>query len=262
MDHAVFYTLKGWLWKFASTGRPLPTRKNAEHFTFRRFNRRISPDEYRRAVQETLVRLAESLPQTSRLGFHGSNQGYNMAKNLTLPPGIGSYVHVLAPKADLKGNMKYSISILIPKSRDKELEPLRAAAIEVATTKWGTKGPAMLAAARNPLIIDGDKIVDGDGKPDASTKGMWVIRSRADRKPGIVGPNPKEEMFFDDQNCYSGCIFRITGGLFAYEAEGNRGVSFGLNNVQVCRTGTRLDGRKAAADDFTEWKDPAADPMG
>jgi hypothetical protein len=184
-----------------------------------------------------------------------------MAKAIQLPPGIGSYVNVLEPKADLKGKMKYSISILIPKSRDAELAPLRAAALEVAKAKWGEKGAAMLAAARNPLIIDGDKIVDGDGKPDASTKGMWVIRSRTDRKPGVVGPNPKEEMFFDDQNCFSGCWFRISGGLFAYEAEGNKGVSLGLNNVQVLKLGTRLDGRKAAADEFTEYKDEAADPL-
>ena len=66
-----------------------------------------------------------------------------MAKSIILPPGIGSYVTILKPKADLKGQLKYSISILIPKSRDKELDPLRAAALEVATAKWGAKGAAI-----------------------------------------------------------------------------------------------------------------------
>jgi hypothetical protein len=182
-----------------------------------------------------------------------------MAKSIILPAGIGSYVTVLKPKADKKGNLKYSISILIPKSRDKELEPLRAAAIEVATGEWGAKGAAIFANQMYPLIRDGDK-PNTEGVVDPNTKGCWVIRSRSDRKPGIVGPNPKEEMFFDEANCFSGCWFRISGGLFAYEAEGNKGVSLGLNNVQVLKQGTRLDGRKAAADEFPAYTEDA-DPL-
>lgn len=182
-----------------------------------------------------------------------------MAKNFTLPVGIGSYVTVLKPKADKKGNLKYSISILIPKSREKELEPLKAAALAVATEKWGAKGAAIFQNQQYPLIRDGDK-PNAEGEVDSNAKGCWVIRSRSDRKPGIVGPNPKEEVFFDEENCYSGCWFRVQGGLFAYEAEGNKGVSIGLNNVQVCRQGTRIDGRQSAADAFPEYKDDA-DPL-
>jgi hypothetical protein len=183
-----------------------------------------------------------------------------MAKNIILPPGVGSYVTVLAPKPNQKGQLKYSISILIPKSREKELEPLKAAALEVAAQKWGQKGASVFANARYPLIIDGDK-PNADGEVDANAKGHFVIRAKTDRKPGIVGADPKVEMFFDDQNCFSGCWFRISGGLFAYEQEGNKGVSLGLNNVQVLKLGTRLDGRKAASDEFTEYKDEAADPL-
>jgi hypothetical protein len=37
---------------------------------------------------------------------------------------------------------------------------------------------------------------------------------------------------------------------FAYDTNGNKGVSFGLNNIQKLGEGQRLDGRKAATDEF------------
>ena len=43
------------------------------------------------------------------------------------------------------------------------------------------------------------------------------------------------------------------------EQTGNRGISFGLNNVQICRTdGKRLDGRRPADQDFPDYDDPNA----
>ena len=44
---------------------------------------------------------------------------------------------------------------------------------------------------------------------------------------------------------------RASFTAFAYDNNGNVGVSFGLNNVQKLREGTRLDNRVAATDEFT-----------
>lgn len=171
--------------------------------------------------------------------------------------GIGSYVTVLSPKPDQKGKLKYSVTILIPKSRGAELEALRAEAVRVAKEKWGAKGEAILAAAKNKMIQDGDTYVPLSGEPDPSYKGNWFIRMRTDRKPQVIDAK-KNEVFTDD-DVYSGCLLRVSGNVFAYEAEGNRGVSFGLNNVQVLEKRARLDGRKAATDEFTEYNpDPLA----
>ncbi len=183
-----------------------------------------------------------------------------MAKSMILPPGTGSYVTVLEPRADQSGKMKFSISLLIAKSRSAELEPLRKAALEVAVAKWGPKGAAILANAKYPLIKDGDKKVDDEGHVDPIYKGMLVISSRSDRKPGVVDAN--RQPVYSDEDVYSGCLVRISGGLFAYDYQGNKGVSFGLNNVQVLRKGQRLDGRKAAEDEFTEWKDEGGEVVG
>lgn len=173
--------------------------------------------------------------------------------------GIGSYVTLLEARPDQKGKLKYSVTILVPKSRGKELDPLRAEALEVAKAKWGAKGEAILAGAKNKMIQDGDNYIPQNGEPDPSYKGNWFIRMRSDRKPQIV--DAKKQPIFTDEDVYSGCLLRVSGNVFAYEREGNRGVSFGLNNVQVLEKRQRLDGRKAAEDEFTEWVNPEADPL-
>lgn len=173
--------------------------------------------------------------------------------------GVGSYVTVLEPKPDQKGKLKYSVTILIPKSRGKELDPLRAEAIRVAKEKWGAKGEAILASAKNKMIQDGDTYVPQDGgEPDPSYKNNWFIRMRTDRKPQVI--DGKKNPIFTDDDCYSGCLLRVSGNAFAYEREGNRGVSFGLNNVQVLEKRARLDGRKSAEDEFQEYTPPEVDP--
>ena len=46
--------------------------------------------------------------------------------------------------------------------------------------------------------------------------------------------------------------------VFAYDKAGNRGISFGLNNVQKLGDGERLDGRLKAEDDFDPIEDKPA----
>jgi hypothetical protein len=182
-----------------------------------------------------------------------------MSKTLILPPGIGSYVTVLEPKPNQQGKMLYSLTVLIPKSRAAELGPLKAAALEVAQEKWGAKADAILKAAKYPVIKDGDLKVDDEGKVDPVYAGKWYFSAKSDKKPRVLDAQ-KAELFTDD-DVYSGCFLRISGNVYAYEYQGNKGVSIGLNNVQVLKKGDRLDGRKAAEDEFTEWKDEAADPL-
>lgn len=183
-----------------------------------------------------------------------------MAKNIILPPGIASYATLLEPRPDQMGKLKYSVSVLISKARAGELEPLRKAALEVATGKWGNKGKTILENQKYPLIKDGDKVIDEDtGKPKSGYAGMFVVSLRSDRKPQIIDAQ-KNEVFTDD-DVYSGCMIRVSGGVFAYEVQGNKGVSVGLNNVQVLKKLARIDGRKSAVDEFEEYKDEEVDPL-
>ena len=54
----------------------------------------------------------------------------------------------------------------------------------------------------------------------------------------------------DKSEIYPGVRARLSLSCFAYEASGNRGVSFGLNNVQKAGDAPRIDGSKSASEEF------------
>jgi hypothetical protein len=77
-----------------------------------------------------------------------------------------------------------------------------------------------------------------------------AIRLKSKFKPQIVDADGQTYLT-DDDGFYSGCIARATYVATAYDQEGNRGVSFQLNNLQKTGMGKRFAGaRKAAADEF------------
>ena len=66
-------------------------------------------------------------------------------------------------------------------------------------------------------------------------------------------------MITDPDEVYCGCKVRATLSVFAYDKAGNRGISFGLNNVQKLGDGERLDGRLRAEDDFEALENNASE---
>jgi hypothetical protein len=63
----------------------------------------------------------------------------------------------------------------------------------------------------------------------------------------------------DSSEVYSGCYARVSINAFAYNTNGNRGISFGLNHVQKTRDGDFLGGRTRAEDDFEALEDADSD---
>jgi len=179
------------------------------------------------------------------------SNGTKLVETLVTPAGIGSYVAVLEPKPDPTGKLKYSLALLIPKSRTKELDPLRKAIQAVAVAKWGPKATAILQTSKYPALRDGDLKVDEEGKVDPIYKGHFYMSIRSDRKPQVI--DGAKQPVFTDEDVYSGCLLRCSIAVFPYEQSGNKGIGLGLNNVQVLEKRTRLDGRRAAEDEFTEW---------
>lgn len=69
--------------------------------------------------------------------------------------------------------------------------------------------------------------------------------SKADQKPGVV--NLAGEEIVVPADVFSGQLARFTVRPFAYDSNGNRGVSFGLEHVQIVKADMpRLDGRQSA----------------
>ena len=174
-------------------------------------------------------------------------------KGLVTPEAILSYPNLFTPVAVNQGDEpKYSVSLIFTEEvqQTEEYAALKAAAIAVAREKWGDKMPAMLKAGklRMPFRDDGEE----KGYPENST----FIGARSKNAPGIVAWNL--ETITDEKEMYPGAIVRGHISAFTYDVNGNRGVSFGLDNVQKLRDGERLDGRIAAKNAFTAAEPPAA----
>jgi hypothetical protein len=58
-----------------------------------------------------------------------------------------------------------------------------------------------------------------------------------------IGPDRKDEF-------YAGCFARATIRAFAYDKNGNKGVSFALQNVQKLKNGEPFGSKRKAEDDF------------
>jgi hypothetical protein len=163
----------------------------------------------------------------------------------------GSYVNVFRPRLnDLSGQEEYSLSILIPKSDKATVGKIKAAIESASMSKWNGKPPANM---RVPLR-------DGDAeKPDEEAyQNHYFINLKSKDKPGIVDKDRQEVLSSDE--FMSGDYCRVSMNAFGYEQKGNRGVSFGLNNIQVIGKGQPLGGRGRAEDDFDNYEDTDGAP--
>ena len=67
-------------------------------------------------------------------------------------------------------------------------------------------------------------------------------------KPGIVDKDVNP--ILDQSELYSGCYGRASITFYAYNANGNKGIACGLQNLQKLEDGEPLGGKSNAADDF------------
>jgi hypothetical protein len=182
----------------------------------------------------------------------------NPNKRIVLPPALGCYVFIWEPRdppPGSTGDPKYSISLLWPKSdlnsddQKKSLRPLREAIAEVAKAKFGDKALDLLKIGKlkNPLR-------DGNiERPEDPVYADHVfVTASSKSQPGIV--NGQLQKIFEKDEAYSGCTFRASVSVFAYDNV-SKGVGIGLSNLQVVKKGQRLDNRREAEQDFEGYKE-------
>jgi hypothetical protein len=123
---------------------------------------------------------------------------------------------------------KYSIRAAFPPKAD--LSALKKEAHNAATEKWGDKIPKTL---RSPFRTNEELETPIVGIGDD-----WTIMSfsaNEDRRPGVVDAKLQDIIANDETEVYSGAWYRAQVRAFAYDTAGNKGVSFGLQNVQKLR---------------------------
>lgn len=161
-----------------------------------------------------------------------------------------SYPNLFKPKAFQDGQEpKYSLVLLF--SDKTKLRALRDAVDQACADKWGPKEkwPKNL---RSPFR-DGNEKADSPGYENTI-----FISASSKQPPGVV--NQKVEYITESSNeIYAGCFVRATVNAYAYDTMGNRGVAFGLQNVQKTRDGQPFSGRKKAEHDFDAVEDSSED---
>ena len=171
-------------------------------------------------------------------------------EKVTTPEFRVSFPDVFRAKAFQGGEPKFGLSMIFDKKAD--LSALKVAAKRAVEEKWGKKIPAGL---KNPFRDGAEKEhLDGYGE------GTVFVNATTKQRPGLV--NVSLQAIVDEQEFYAGCYARATVSAFCYDTAGNRGVSFGLHNVQKLRDGESFSGRVAAEEDFDAVDDGAFAPEG
>lgn len=157
-----------------------------------------------------------------------------------------SYTHVFekyAPNGD-NATPKYMTNVLIPETETETVEAVKKA-IEAAknngiTSKWGGKLPKKLDM---PLH-------DGNEKDDEVYAGHLYMNAKSTTRPGIVDRN--KVPIVDEEEVYSGVWAIVSLTFFPFDANGNRGVACGLNNIMKFKDDEKLGGRVSADADFAD----------
>lgn len=178
--------------------------------------------------------------------------------NLVTAKGRVLWNSVFKPRKGKNGKEgKHEFNLLFPKDADHTA--LKEAALEAGKGKFAKafkeangKWPSSI---KTPFkrTADNDKLVAALEAADLKVEDFPVfLAARSADRPGVVGPNGKSDGI-EQEHVYAGRWARMTIDAFGYEAEGNKGVSFGLKNIQLLDNDDELSiggGRVSAESEF------------
>lgn len=174
-----------------------------------------------------------------------------------------SYPSVFRTKHNsLSGKDEYVVEALFPKD-ETDLAPFKAAIKAAIIEKWDSieKSPMKKKSFKMP-------IKDGDEMDNPEYAGHWVMsfKSNGKYKPNVVGTKKGPDGKFlpiTEKEFYGGCYARAVVNAYGYDVEVNKGVNFGLGNIQKLEDGERFGGSFAAAeDDFGDISEEADEDDG
>jgi hypothetical protein len=180
-------------------------------------------------------------------------------KPLITPLARLSYANLFRARAVNEGDeKKFSCTLIFDLNSQKtpEYKALQKAAADAVKEKWGDKAPPKL---RSPFRDASEK--DGaEGYED----GYTFISCNSKQPPGVVSsqrdPETGKPMVITDENeIKSGDYVLASVRAYAYDTKGNKGVSFGLNGIQLRKVGDPLGNRTRAEDDFNSVESDEGD---
>jgi hypothetical protein len=142
---------------------------------------------------------------------------------------------------------KFKMCCIFPAGTD--LTALNALVQPAAIKKFGGELPKGI---RGPWRKGEDKAGDYEG----FEAGMTYINVSSKFQPRIVDANVQP--IINPKDFYAGCWARATLNAFGYAAEGNKGVSFGMSDIQKVRDDKPFAGRPEVSDVFKPVEGTAA----
>lgn len=180
--------------------------------------------------------------------------------SLITPRARLSYPNLFKPKANDEGKLKFGCTLIFdPDVLDSpQYLAMRKAANACAVEYFGADEAKRLhevGKLRMPFRKAEEK--GGEGYE----AGKIFMNVSTTQKPQILMPNGVD-LCDDESYVYAGMYVRASVGVFGYGKDkahkGNKGVSFGLRNMQIVGEGPSLSGRSRAQDEFTPIEGAAA----
>lgn len=158
-----------------------------------------------------------------------------------------SYAHIFEPKEDLNGNLKYSCSLIIPKSDKAQIDRINAAFAEILDDKETVQKLGGKLKGIDLPLRDGDLRENDETYEDS----MYLnAKSNPDHAPKVVLQDRTECVDRDD--VYSGCYVQAVLSFFPYNKNGKKGIGVGLLAIRKIKDGAPLSGTSVSDKDFDD----------
>ena len=156
-----------------------------------------------------------------------------------------SFVNIHKPRKNDRDEDVYSVTAIVPKSDTATMTAIRNAIAAAARKKFPGKPDTFYKALKH-VVYDGDGVRPNGEEFGPECKGCWVFTASTSDRPGCVDENLQPLM----EPIKSGDYGRVQVNAYGFDTAGNRGVTFGLQNVQLLERGESLSGREDAATAF------------
>lgn len=195
-------------------------------------------------------------------------------RKVTTPEFRASFLYAFAPQEAMKDaadqTPKYGVTMLFDEKARKtpQYKAMQDLAVHALKEKFGSDkvipdgngwfklkvGEKGLQPLKNPFR-DGAEKAELDGYD-----GMVFCACTSKMQPGIV--DASVQRIINPDEFVSGHYARATITAYGYDKQGNKGVAFGLQNLQKLRDGAAFSGRTAAENDFDSVDTSFADGDG
>jgi hypothetical protein len=171
--------------------------------------------------------------------------------SINTPYATLSFVNAFAPRRRADGGEAvYNCSLIFDEQQQKSpaFKALQQACVAAAKKQFGDN--VNLKTVMMPFRDGGEKTYDGYGP------GKVYVNPWSKNKPGIVDRN--REDILTKEEVWSGQLVRANVTPFAWTNSGKKGVSLGLNHLQIIESEgrQRLDGKPSPSSAFDDGEVP------